>query len=345
MGYLTNQTPVSAAEANFLVKNNLCNGTNGTNWTVPTSSNGVVYAAQGDVIDAAADLANASAWFVIQGRDFEDNGVVYHTQLCVQTNGTTGLRVKVSLRNGFTGGSPSVAQTPSAVDEFYLLGGGTDASPTYTTFWPSSGHRLQGYSDETDERQWFLSYPVGGGPAAALWFIDRPSPNPIGSGGNLLDKERIVFYAATGANCALCDGLSKDTTAPRSVFLYGDAAQLLGRCAPGMAYVFDSSGTPARYLPGGAATSGIYSEPTVPELPLSYARRAALAGTLLSGEVGDSNTCDEKGTSTMLRYGGQRKSSPVLLDSVNPSTGAVETGGALALGDLLFPWDGTALSV
>lgn len=345
MSYLVNETPVSAAEANYLQKVAPNRGTNGTNWTIVTSSNGVVYAQLGDVIDAAADLANANAWYVARGRGFVDTDITYYTELCVQTNGSTGLRVKVSLRSGFTGGSPSVLQTPSAVDEWYLLGGGTDAAPTYTAFWPAAGHRMQGYVDESDERQWFLAYPVGGGAAAAFWFIDRPSPNPMGAGGNLLDKERIVFYAATGANCMLCDGLSKDTTAPRSMFLYGDAAQLLGRCSPGMAYVLDSADVPVKYLPGGATTSSIYSEPVVPELPFTYARRAALAGTLLAGEVGDSNTCDEKGTSTMIRYGGQRKASPVLLDSVNPETSAVESAGTLALGDVLLNWDGTALVI
>lgn len=344
MSYLENATPVSAAEANFLQKRTLNLGTNGTNWQIKSSSNGVTWTPQGDLILGASDLATNGAWYRAQGRPFVDV-IDPNTELLVQTNGGTGLRVLVSPRAGFTGGTPSPTQTPSAVDSFYLLGGGTDAAPTYTNFWPASGHRMQGFADETDERQWFLAYPVGGGPAAAFWFIDRPQPNPRGAGGNLLDRERIVFYAATGASCMLCEGLSQDATAPRAIFSYGLPAQLLGRCAPGMQYVLDMANAPQRYLPGGAATSAVYLEPVAPELPFSYARRASLAGVALPGEIGDANTCDEKGTSTMIRYGGQRKVSPVILDAVNPSTGSVESGAALALGDVIVSWSGAALDV
>ncbi len=345
MAYLVNETPVSAAQANFFVKTTLNIGTNGTNWTIPTSANGLVYAQSGDVIDEAADLANANAWYVARSQGYTDIDTVYYTELCIQTDGGRGLRVKVSCRSGFTGGLPSPTRTPSAVDEVYWLGGGSDASPTFTNFWPSSGNRMQGYVDETDERQWFVTYPVGGAAATALWVIDRPQPNPRGTGNNLLDKERITFYALTGSTCALATGLSNEATAPRSMFLYGETAQLWGRCPPMMGYVYDQSAVAQLVLPGGAATSTIYSEPVVPELPFYYIRRAALAGTLLPGEVGDSNTCDDKGVSTMIRYGGQTKTSPVLLDSVNPSNGLIETGGTFALGNVLLPWIGTALVV
>lgn len=344
MGYLVNSTPASAAAANFNVKQTLALGTSGTNWTIVASSNGVTWTPQGDLILSAAVLAVPNAWYVVRGRPFIDV-IDPNTELCIQTDGGRGLRVKVSFRNGFTGGTPAPTQTPSAADEQYWLGGGTDASPTFTNFWPASGNRMQGYADESDERQWFITYPVGGGAATAFWFIDRPEPNPRGAGGNLLDKNRIVFYAVTGANCALCEGFSNEATAPRSIFLYTTSQQLWGRCPPEMAYVLDSLGAPQRVIPGGAATSPIYTEPTVPELPFSYVRRAGLAGTLLTGEVGDSNTCDIKGTSTMLRYGGQRKTSPVLLNSVNPTSSYVETGGTFALGDLLAPWGGSALDV
>ncbi len=57
------------------------------------------------------------------------------------------------------------------------------------------------------------------------------------------------------------------------------------------------------------------------------------------------NTCDDKGQSLYFRFGGQTKSSPVLLDAVNPVTGQACLNGALAIGDFLMLWSGTALVV
>src|SRR5512147_1228249 len=119
MSWLVNETPSNGAQANFNVKVCLNIGTNGTNATIPTSANGLVYAQSGDVIQTAADLANANAWYVCRWPGYVDIDTTYYTEICVQTNGTTGLRVKVSLRSGFTGGTPSPTQTPSAVDEVY----------------------------------------------------------------------------------------------------------------------------------------------------------------------------------------------------------------------------------
>ena len=48
------------------------------------------------------------------------------------------FRVKYSALDLFTGGAPSATQVPSATDEKVLLGGGTDASPTGTTWFGST---------------------------------------------------------------------------------------------------------------------------------------------------------------------------------------------------------------
>jgi hypothetical protein len=55
-------------------------------------------------------------------------------QFCVQRGTTNQLwRVKYSPVNGFSLGTPGVTQTPSASDEKIILGGGTDAAPTFAT--------------------------------------------------------------------------------------------------------------------------------------------------------------------------------------------------------------------
>lgn len=78
--------------------------------------------------------SNSGAWARLQdpgaGREF-----------IFQHNNTGGARIKYSASQKFVLGSPSATATPIAVDERYLKGGGTDASPTYSasnTFWYSS---------------------------------------------------------------------------------------------------------------------------------------------------------------------------------------------------------------
>lgn len=344
MAFIVNGTPTSYAEALYSIKATqlksiICRTANGK---ITTSSNGTVYAAQGDVINGAADLATPGAWYVHQFLCFTDIDVRYATELCVQHDGSGGLRVKISHRSGFAGGAPGLLQTPSAADEVYWLGGGTDASPTYAPFLKAPSFRLQAFFSEENESQFVLFYPVGGGPAAALWFIDRPCPNPKGAGGNLLDKERIVFYAATGANCALAQGIAEDSAAPRSMFAYGESVLLWGRCPPQVDCKYHS-GTLTKTLPGACSTSSIYGFPTVPERPFCYRRDASLAGVALAGEVGDNNTVDEKGTSQLFRFGGQTKTTPTLLDGVDPVTGQSRPQSTLAIGDVLLVWNSTPI--
>ena len=344
MSFVENATPVSPADACFQIKNSALKTTSGSsNWTILSSSDGARFAAQGDVITSTASLTTVGAWWVQQARGYKDQDSTFYTQLCWQVDGAGGLRLKISPRLGFTGGTPGLTRTPSAADEQYWLGGGTDASPTYTAFVPSPGQRMQGWWNENDETMFFVWYPVGGGPASALMFIDRSLPNPKGSGGNLLDKERIEFYARTGSNCALCADIASEATGPRSFFRYGELQALWGRCPPIMEYVFDASGTARKELPGGVATEILYGEATVEETPFRYRRRAAVSGVSLPGEVGDVTTVGSKGSSIWFRFGGQTKSQAELLDSVDPSTGQVVTGGTLAIGDVLLPWNGATL--
>ena len=99
-------------------------------WTVPSSSDGTTYNSSGDQITSGASgaggLANNSAWFRLR-----DPGGV--KEITIQ-RGTlnTYYRIKYSFLAKFSGGSPSATQTPSATDEFLMLGTGTDAAPGYT---------------------------------------------------------------------------------------------------------------------------------------------------------------------------------------------------------------------
>ncbi len=129
-------------------------------WTVKSSSDGTTYNSTGDQITqggtGAGGMANNAAWFRIQqpganGREFTVQGQGVNTYLA---------RIKYSggPSTGFTGGSPGATQTPSATDEKIILGGGTDAAPTYAQFiqTPESSQRFNMLAGDSASNYNFL---------------------------------------------------------------------------------------------------------------------------------------------------------------------------------------------
>lgn len=159
------QTMVSAgwqmiARSNGLVVNN----TPVSN-PYPYSSNNVGFT-------ASQDLGNPRAWFVIQqppqitgsinggGRPAPWAGT---RQLCFQRNtavsgagNDVSWRIKYSFTGAYT--SPSSVGTSTVTpaantilnDEIYIIGGGTDVTPTFATFWGGTlgGSRLNVFADD-----------------------------------------------------------------------------------------------------------------------------------------------------------------------------------------------------
>lgn len=94
---------------------------------VVTSGDGVsVYSSSGDVITSSTVWGNAGSWYAIAGPTID--GVTEYW--CVQHSNNDIYRIKYGL-TPFTGGSPSATRVPSSTTEQVMLGGGTDASPTY----------------------------------------------------------------------------------------------------------------------------------------------------------------------------------------------------------------------
>jgi len=95
-------------------------------WTVKSSGDGnSLYSSSGDVLTAPSNMLY-KCWFRIS-----DPGDSH--EWCFQMSNTISVdwRVKISSLDRFTGGSPDFDTVPSAVDEQIIIGGGTDASPTY----------------------------------------------------------------------------------------------------------------------------------------------------------------------------------------------------------------------
>jgi hypothetical protein len=134
--FSTNNSPATGAIAMYTLLSTLITAT----WTKPKDSDGTTYSSSGVRItgggSGANGLANNSAWFVVSA----PNG----RQFCIQ-RGTTNQawKIKYSKAAGFVGGSPSATQVPSATDEQVIVGGGTDASPTfYTLFGSDNSYRM-----------------------------------------------------------------------------------------------------------------------------------------------------------------------------------------------------------
>jgi hypothetical protein len=121
-------------------------------WVVLEASDGTTYEADvpanGNPItgggSGANGLGNANAWFRIREPNANVNpasGGIAREWTFQRDSGANDedWRVKVSALDGFIGGTPGATQTPSAVDEDIIFGGGTDAAPTHTTMLPNDG--------------------------------------------------------------------------------------------------------------------------------------------------------------------------------------------------------------
>jgi hypothetical protein len=124
-------------------------------WTVLGSGDGTGghYSGTGNILTSglnqAYGLYNVGSWFRIQSPIIPSTG--QKREFCFQQGATSGgvmIRIKYSPNvtgaTGFTGGSPSASEVPTATDQVVLLGAGTDASPTYTA-WGIADYEFAGH--------------------------------------------------------------------------------------------------------------------------------------------------------------------------------------------------------
>jgi hypothetical protein len=146
-----NNTPATCAVAVFTLKTLL----KVAGWTVTKSSDGTTYNSGGDQISSGSSGANgmdnAKAWFVIKMPGVNRSFCLQRTS-SVGANTSYNWRIKYSASSGFSGGSPGILQTPSAADEKIMLGGGTDAAPSWGGFFAQTtdgAFRYNAFADDT----------------------------------------------------------------------------------------------------------------------------------------------------------------------------------------------------
>lgn len=312
-------TPTTGAVAMFNLKELLKTA----GWTVMSSSDGTTYNAGGDQISSGAaganGMANNNAWFRI--RSPAGAGAVEY----IFQRGTTNLvwRGKRSRTAGFTGGSPSATQTPSATDEGTFLGGGTDAAPTFAGFHTTDNtYRWNVGADNASPYGWWAgAFTTGGGAIHAVLAHD-----PL-TGTEPTDADQFMgIMACTGQSGYSNAHLTSEVQTATTRFCFSQAIS----AAPAAGFLLWSGCTlhnniqNALVAPTGLPTNPITTKDEV--FPIVWARRSALA------------TPGYKGVSTIMKWTGTTRTTG---DTLSVSS----TRDRIIYGDVSLPWDGTVPTV
>lgn len=185
-----NQTPATGAVAVYALIALLVS----VGWTKVADSDGTTYSSSGTQVTGGGSgtngLANANAWVRLRA----PNGV---RELTFQRGSANALwRIKYSASERFSAGSPGATQTPqtpTSTEQQILLGGGTDASPTFSAWFATDGtYRAQYGADAAAPFAfWFATYPSGGGTPNGGMVLD-PVLVPASA-----DQDQAVIAIAT----------------------------------------------------------------------------------------------------------------------------------------------------
>lgn len=170
-------------------------------WTQVEDADGTTYSSSGAQVTGGASgahgLGNNGAWVRLR-----DPGGTH--EISIQ-RGTTDLvwRVKWSHSARFTGGSPGATRVSSATDEQIVngVGGGTDASPTFTTiFGTNNTYKLHVGADMVAPYDWWwvaMDNTTGANNRKG-WFLNMAS----GSYPSADVAPYIVDFGGSGAGAA-----------------------------------------------------------------------------------------------------------------------------------------------
>ena len=139
--FSVNNSPTTGAMAMYALVSTLISA----GWLKKMDSDGTTYSSTGVQVTSGNvgtnGLGNANAWVRLQSPAVNGGSVVNQTREITIQRGSSNLlwRIKYSASALFTGGSPAAAVTPSSADEVFMIGGGTDASPTFYSWLAADG--------------------------------------------------------------------------------------------------------------------------------------------------------------------------------------------------------------
>lgn len=315
---LINQSPSDGALLMFDFKERLkVNG-----WSVTRSGDGIgAVSAVGDVItqggSGANGMFNSRAWFVIA-----QPGGAGARKWCVQkttvANGAN-WRIKVSQSEAYSAGAPTTSvtpTTPTASEDKIMLGGGTDASPTFAALWATDGsYKAQAAIETAGEGFWIATYPNGGGAASGGWYMERLITGTF----NALDVDPYIYCTIGTTAPWLSTGIAQESAGLRP-------QAWLARGLAGEGFVICPATYPANtassILPGNLGSNAFDGKDN--SMPVIYMRRGSL-----TAPVG------WKGQSSMLRWKGNNRNTADTLNSLS----------RIVIGDVSMEWDGVTVPI
>lgn len=179
-----------------------------TDGTALTNGNGALVA-------ATFSVWNTGAWFRIQQpKSTGPNGQrrEYVVQQGGAANSSLTARVKYSPNvtgssGGFTGGSPSASQVPSAADEEVVYGSGTDAAPTYSNWIGQTNYQFQQhmvFDTDGDDGYAFVCWTVTqGGQTCSNGYVFAMDIMRQGTGPDNDTDPCIVIVLSSGFGSSL----------------------------------------------------------------------------------------------------------------------------------------------
>jgi hypothetical protein len=172
---LTNVTIAQGGAADFLYATYAA--LTSASWVTLGSGTGAAggYSSSGSLITSAATFNSNNAW----ARMREPGGVGAREYILQRSTGATTAVVKYSRADGFTGGSPAAAVSPTSTDTKLIVGAGTDASPTGVAICGATGY-VQAVASNTATNGtygfWTFQYAAGTGTFGGILLTEGISP-------------------------------------------------------------------------------------------------------------------------------------------------------------------------
>jgi len=318
--FSTNTNPTTSAIAMYSLIATLISA----GWTKVKDSDGTTYSSSGVQVTSGASgtngLANNSAWVQLAAPSV--GGQVRSITIQRGTVNTS-WRVKYSAAAGFSGGSPAATVTPSATDEAIILGTGTDASPTFTAWFPTDGtFRLNIACGGASEKYVFymMLFSVGNSATSTRFmFLDVLSSYETGD----VDPAVIGMSNASTNNITEFQNADHNSTNPRVANGWMGATSNASNFV-GLALLVNGALTP--HTGNGYGTNPFTSN-DIQFGGLIWARSAAVVAPI-----------GPKGVSSLFRFNSTGRANA---DTITVST----TRDYIYYRGYILPWDGSTPSI
>lgn len=340
--FTVNQTPSSHPVAVYqLIATMIAAG-----WTMVRSSDGTTFGAGVHVTSSgtgAGGWNNSASWVCLQQPSGNSAPYAGNRQLIFQNQSQNGngWRICYSISGAYSGGNAT--QTPTAADEVVIFGGGTAAAPQYYGWINASAttYRCEAMADDgsAGTKFPFAFYMVcfaNGGASGAVggMYMDAVTNYETG------DTDPFVFFGGVANSAAL--------TLAGDLGLFGggtitDGSKVgtgmgFGHCWVNAAAV---NSLPANWAGVSALCHADSSASTVESLGTSPVTGNDIGVPIMYGRLaGRGGATGYKGISMMLRWKAMARAQGSTISIASP--GAKEW---ITMGNLMWPWNGSVVSV